>query len=94
MARRNLREDQWDRIEHMLPGKASDPGRSGTDNRQFVEAILWLARAGAPWRDLPEEFANWNSVYQRFARWKKRGIWTEVFEELSKDADFEEVFCR
>ena len=92
MVRLNLRDDQWERIEHRLPGKPSDPGQSGADNRLFVEAILWLARAGAPWRDLPEEFGKWNSVYQRFARWQKRGVWTEVFEELAEDADFEEVF--
>jgi transposase len=92
MVRLNLRDDQWERIEQMLPGKASDPGRSGADNRQFVEAILWLARAGAPWRDLPQELGKWNSVYQRFARWQKRGVWAKVFEELAKDADFEEVF--
>ena len=92
MVRLNLRDDQWERIEQLLPGKASDPGRSGADNRQFVEAILWLARAGAPWRDLPQELGKWNSVYQRFARWQKRGVWAKVFEELAKDADFEEVF--
>ena len=92
MVRLNLRDDQWERIEHLLPGKPSDPGQSGADNRLFVEAILWLARAGAPWRDLPEKFGKWNSVYQRFARWQKREVWTEVFEELAKDADFEEVF--
>jgi transposase len=57
-----------------LPGTPSDPGQSGADNRLFFEAILWLARAGAPWRDLPEEFGKWNSVYQRFARWQKRGV--------------------
>jgi len=92
MARLNLRDDQWERIAHLLPGKASDRGRTGRDNRLFVEAALWLARAGAPWRDLPEEFGSWNSVYQRFARWQKRGVWCTVFEELAKDSDFEEVF--
>lgn len=51
-----LRQDQWERIEALLPGKASDPGRIGTDNRLFVEAVLWMARTGSPWRDLPEEF--------------------------------------
>ncbi len=73
----------------MLPGQAGGRGRPGRDNRLFLEAILWLARTGAPWRDLPEEFGNWNSVYQRFARWQKRGVWSEVFEELAKDSDFE-----
>jgi transposase len=92
MVRLNLRDDQWERIEHLLPGKPSDPGQSGADNRRFVEAILCLARAGVPWRDLPEAFGKWNSVYQRFARWQKRGVWTKVFEKLAKGADCEEVF--
>jgi transposase len=92
VARTRLTDDQWRRIEHLLAGKASDPGRTGKDNRRFVEAVLWVARVGAPWRDLPEEFGPWNSVYQRFARWSDNGIWHRVFAELSKDADFEEVF--
>ena len=90
--RKLLRNEQWERIEAMLPGKATDPGRSAADNRQFVEAVLWIARTGAPWRDLPEEFGPWNSVYKRFARWSDNGIWHRVFMELAKDADFKEVF--
>jgi len=89
-----LRDEQWERIQHLLPGKASDRGRSGYDNRLFVEAILWLARSGAPWRDLPAEFGNWNSVYQRFARWQKRGVWSGVFEELAKESNIEEFFVQ
>jgi len=92
MVRRWLRQDQWERLEPMLPGKASDPGRTGEDNRGFMEAVLWVARTGSPWRDLPAEFGNWNSVYQRFARWSNKGVWQAVFAELAKDADFEEVF--
>jgi transposase len=91
-ARKNLRDDQWERIAHLLPGKPGDRGRSAADNRLFVEAVLWMARSGAPWRDLPEEFGPWNSVYKRFARWQKRGVWQRVFTELAGDADFEEVF--
>ncbi len=91
MVRLNLRDDQWERIQHRLPGKASDRGRTGRDNRLFVEAILWLARSGAPWRELPAAFGNWNSGYQRFARWHKHGVWSEVFEALAKDSDVEEV---
>jgi transposase len=90
--RKNLRNDQWQRIESMLPGKITDPGRTAVDNRLFVEAVLWIARTGAPWRDLPPEFGPWNSVYQRFARWSNKGVWQRVFTELAKDADFEEVF--
>ena len=92
MARLNLRDDQWDRIAHLLPGKPGDRGRTATDNRLFVEAVLWIARSGAPWRDLPEEFGPWNSVYQRFARWQKSGVWLGVFAALAEDSDFEEVF--
>ena len=92
MARLNLRDDQWERIAHMLPGKPGDRGRSAGDNRWFVEAVLWMARSGAPWRDLPEEFGRWNSVYQRFARWQKGGVWQRVFAALAGDADVEEVF--
>lgn len=92
MARRNLRNDQWARIEPMLPGKAGDRGRTAKDNRLFVDAVLWIARAGAPWRDLPEAFGPWNSVYKRFSRWSNAGVWHRVFAELAQDADFEEVF--
>jgi transposase len=58
MRRYELREDQWLKIAPLLPGKVTDPGRSGEDNRQFVQAVLWIARSGAPWRDLPERFGN------------------------------------
>ena len=92
MPRKLLRDDQWNRIEALLPGKASDPGRTGADNRGFVEAVLWIARTGSPWRDLPKAFGPWNSVYKRFARWSDSGVWHRVFEELAKDADFEELF--
>lgn len=83
-----LRNEQWRRIEHMLPGKPGDPGGRGKDNRLFVEAVLWISRTGAPWRDLPEHFGHWNSVYQRFACWSKIGVWQRVFMELSKDSEF------
>jgi transposase len=83
-----LRNEQWKRIEHMLPGKVGDPGGRASDNRLFVEAVLWISRTGAPWRDLPEHLGRWNSVYQRFARWSKSGVWQRVFMELSKDSEF------
>ncbi len=90
--RRLLRDDQWRRIEHTLPGKASDPGRTAADSRSFVESVLWIARTGSPWCDLPPQVGRWNGAYQRFARWEKNGIWQRVFEELAKDADFEELY--
>jgi len=92
MVREWLRDDQFERIAALLPGKVTDPGRTAANNRLFVEAVLWIARTGSPWRDLPPQFGPWNSVYQRFARWSRRGIWHRVFARLAKDADFEEVF--
>jgi transposase len=92
MLRMLLRDDQWKRIEQLLQGKVGDRGRSGVNNRLFVEAVLWVARTGSPWRDLPTEFGAWNSVYVRFARWSDKKVWHNVFAVLCKDADFEEVF--
>jgi transposase len=91
MARKLLRDDQYKSITGMLPAQPGDPGRK-SDNRLFLEAVLWIARSGAPWRDLPPEFGEWNTVYQRFGRWSKKGVWHKVFAELAKDADFEEAF--
>jgi transposase len=92
MPRLMLGDDQYERIAHLLPGKATDPGRTASDNRLFVEAVLWVSRTGSPWRDLPPDFGPWNSVYQRFARWSRAEIWHAVFAELASDADLEEVF--
>jgi putative transposase len=74
-----------------LPGKVGDPGRSAADNRLFVEAALWLVRTGSPWRDLPKTFGNWNSVFVRFSRWSKDGVWDRLFMEMADDPDFEYV---
>jgi len=87
--RKMLRNDQWERIEHLLPGKASDRGVTAKDNRQFVEAVLWIARTGSPWRDLPPQLGDWHNVYTRFSRWGKTGVWQRVIEAISTDADLQ-----
>jgi len=89
LIRRALTDGQWRRIEPLIPGKEGDKGRHGEDNRLFVDAVLWLVRAGAPWRDLPGEFGPWNSVFQRFRRWAKKGVWERLFKALAEDPDFE-----
>ena len=86
-----LGDGQWERIAPHLPGKHGDPGRSGADNRLFVEAVLWLARTGSPWRDLPDIFGNWNSVFVRFSRWSKDGVWDRLFAAMANDPDFEYI---
>lgn len=92
MRRDMLRDDQWNRIAHMLPGKPMDRGRTAADNRLFVEAVMWVLRTGSPWRDLPERFGPWNSVYKRFSRWSLSKVWHRVFAELAVYADFEEIY--
>lgn len=89
MDRDLLSDAQWERIAPLLPGKEGDSGRSGKDNRLFVEAVLWLVRAGAPWRDLPPRFGKWGTVWKRFRRWAEKGVFERIFEALSGDRDFE-----
>jgi transposase len=84
-----LTDEEWRRIEPLVPGKKGDKGRHGADNRLFVDAVLWLVRAGAPWRDLPEEFGKWNSAFKRFRRWARKGVWKRLFTELGEHPDLE-----
>ena len=80
MVRKRLTENQWNRIAPLLPGKSSDPGRTGTDNRKTLEGILYVIRTGQPWRDLPMQFGKWGTVYQRFRRWTIAGVFDHIFE--------------
>ena len=89
MIRRVLSDAQWEKVAPLLPGKPGDPGRSGDDNRLFLEGVLWVARTGSPWRDLPVEFGSWNSVFQRFRRWGRKGVFESLFKALSGNPDFE-----
>ena len=89
MRRYGLRDDQWDRIKDMLPGRPGTVGVTASDNRLFVEAVLYRYRAGIPWRDLPERFGDWNNVHRRFSRWAETGVWERVFQHLAADADNE-----
>ena len=89
MRRYALRDDQWDRIKDILPGREGHVGGTAADNRLFVEAILFRFRAGIPWRDLPERFGDWKIVYQRFNRWAKSGAFERIFKLLASDHDNE-----
>jgi transposase len=78
----------WDRIKDLLPGQAGQRGVTAKDNRLFLDAVLWIAKTGAPWRDLPERFGPWNSVWRRFDRWARKGVWHKIFAVL-QDPDLE-----
>jgi transposase len=88
MRRYEIPDDQWERIKDLLPGRKGDPGVTAKDNRLFINAVLWMARTGAPWRDLPERFGDWNSVWKRLDRWGKKMVWRRVFDAL-QDPDLE-----
>lgn len=92
MDRKMLRDDQWERIEPLLSGKASDPGCTARNNRRFVEAVLWVMRTGSPWRDLPAECGHWHRTYVRFSRWRESGVWERMATAMHGDADLEHLF--
>lgn len=86
MHRHALTDEQWARLEPLLPRRPQ--GRKATrGDRLFVDAVVFRAKTGLPWRDLPERFGNWKSVYNRFANWAKKDVWSKVFYELRVEVD-------
>jgi len=84
-----LTDAQWAKMESHCLGKPGDPGRSGTDNRRFLEAVLWIVRTGSPWRDLPALFGNWSTVYTRFRDWVAADVFARIFEAVAEEPDME-----
>lgn len=84
-----LRDDQWERIKDLLPGREGYVGVTARDNRLFVEGVLYRYRAGIPWCDLPERFGDFRVVHTRHSRWAQSGMWERVFKVLAEDADNE-----
>ena len=89
MDRLILSDQQWNSISGLIIGRPDQRGSTGRDNRMFVEGVLWIVRTGSPWRDLPEAFGEWNSVFRRFSRWSQKGVWQHIFDAMSDDPDFE-----
>src|SRR6516165_11151659 len=89
MRRYALRDDQWNRIKDILPGKEGHVGVTAKDNRLFVEAVLYRYRAGMPWRDMPERFGDPMRIHTRFSRWAKTGVLKKIFEVLAADSENE-----
>ena len=88
MVRRQLEEWQWSKVHAVIVSERG-AGRPGRDDRKFIEAVLWWRRTGVPWRDLPEEFGPWKTVFNRFDRWSKGGKWTRLMQALQTDPDDE-----
>ena len=93
--RNELTESEWKRIKELLPPEHLKKGKRGRpakcDNRRAMNGILWIARGGAPWRELPERYGPWQTVYSRFRKWRDMGVFEEIFQGLSIDADFENI---
>ena len=80
--RGDLSNEQWARIKLLLPKQKTTRGRPSQDHRIVLNGILWVLRTGAPWRDTPERYGKWTTIYSRFQRWRKAGIWDQMFAEL------------
>lgn len=92
LRRYELTDQEWEHIAPLLPPEITGkPGRPSKDNRSMLNAMVWLARSGAPWRDLPERFGPWGSVYSRFRKWVDDGILEAVFQKLSLESSLEEL---
>src|SRR6185437_2101030 len=89
MRRYGLRDDQWDRIKELPPGREGSVGVTAADNRLFIEAVLYRCQAGIPWRDLSERFGDPTNVHRRFSHWAKSDGWERVIQHLATDADNE-----
>ncbi len=83
--RHELTDAQWERIEHLLPGKVTDPGRTAADNRSFVNAALYVLKTGIPWADLPDRFGKPNTLWKRYDRWCAAGVWERVGRALGEN---------
>jgi transposase len=86
MARHGLSDREWVRLEPLLP-RGARTGRPPKDHRIILDALLWLAKTGAPWRDLPDLFGPWQSVATRFYRWTRSGLWERILAELRRVTD-------
>jgi len=92
MRRYELKDNEWERIEHYFPKKvAGSPGRPPNPHRPIVNGIIWIARSGAPWRDMPERYGSWETAYTRFRELVESGVLVQIFKELNIDADMQDL---
>ena len=93
LRRYELTDQEWNRIKDLLPPeKSGKRGRPSKDNRMILNTMVWIARSGAPWRDLPERYGPWETVYSRFRKWINDGILDNIFRVLGLDAELDELF--
>jgi transposase len=87
--RHDISDTIWNLLSPLLPGQEGQWGGIAEDNRMFLNGVFWVLRAGAPWRDMPPVYGNWNTVYQRFRRWRIKRVWEKILEVLIDEPDME-----
>ena len=87
--RHDLKDGVWAVLEPLLPGRRGLWGGVAHDNRRFLNAVMWILRTGSPWRDLPEDYGDWKNTHRRFCRWRDKGHWEKLLEQLMHEPDFE-----
>ncbi len=87
MERHELTDEQFAKLLSHLPPQKPRTGRPAKDHRLVLEGILWVLRTGAPWRDLPQRYGSWRTVYSRFRRWQQAGLWDRILAALQRQAD-------
>jgi transposase len=85
--RHELTDEQWEKIKPLLPPERPKTGRPNQAHRTLLNGMIWRAKTGAPWRDLPERYGKWKTVYSRWLRWRDAGVWQRVWEALQREAD-------
>ena len=87
--RHDISDRVWLLLEPHLPGRAGGWGGVAKDNRKFINAVFWILRTGAPWRDLPEDYGDWKNTHRRFCRWRDKGIWEKLLNQVLEEPDCE-----
>ncbi len=87
--RHDISDRVWELLELNLPGRKGVWGGTAKDNRLFINAVFWILRTGAPWRDLPPDYGDWKNTHRRFCRWRDKGVWEALLEKLVTEPDYE-----
>jgi transposase len=87
--RHDISDHMWSLLEPHLPGREGSWGGKAQDNRKFINAVFWIMRTGAPWRDLPPSYGDWKNTHRRFSRWRDKGIWEKLLEKIIDEPDYE-----
>jgi transposase len=87
--RHDIPDRTWEILEPMLPGRPGAWGGNAQNNRQFINAVFWILRTGAPWRDLPPDYGDWKNTHRRFCRWRDKKVWENILQELIHEPDYE-----